>query len=624
MSRTLFLSPPSFDGFDGGAGSRYQARREVTSFWYPTWLAQPAALVPESKLLDCPPHDIGIQQCLEQAGNYDHVIIHTSTPSLKNDCKVAEAIKLNRPETRIGFVGAHAAVLPAETLKASPAIDWVGRKEFDFTCKEVAEGRPLEKIAGLSYRGADGRIQHNPERELIQDMDSLPWVADVYKRDLQIDRYFIGYLLHPYLSLYTGRGCPAQCTFCLWPQTIGGHKYRVRSAQNVADEMAYLKKLFPQVREFFFDDDTFTANLPRAREIAAKLAPLGLAWSCNSRANLDYDTIKSFKDSGLRLFLVGYESGNEDILTRIKKGVTLDQMRRFTRACHKAGVVIHGTFVLGLPIETRQSIENTIRFAKELDLFSLQVSLAAPYPGTELFEMARQNGWFVKQDKTDLVESDGFQQSALQYPDLSKEEIFEAVDRFYRAYYLRPRPVLRIIRRCSRTKTSLSGGAARGMSFSRACASARKTSPPPGPNRPPPDPPIRPIIRQTGARHPPRENGIQAALRHRKLALQSHCPTELPTCQPARPLKISAQGVPGDCRTGVRGVPPNAQLPGRQAASMMKVTKPYGASCLVRGDLVMRAGSPFLPANEQRTNLLADIGSCRYAFYHRERTNTAI
>jgi radical SAM superfamily enzyme YgiQ (UPF0313 family) len=214
----------------------------------------------------------------------------------------------------------------------------------------------------------------------------------------------------------------------------------------VADEMAYLKKLFPQVREFFFDDDTFTANLPRAREIAKKLAPLGLAWSCNSRANLDYDTIKFFKDCGLRLFLVGYESGNEDILTRIKKGVTLDEMRRFTRACHKAGVVIHGTFVLGLPIETPQSIQNTIQFAKELDLFSLQVSLAAPYPGTELFEMARQNSWFVKKDKTDLVETDGFQQSALEYPGLSKEDIFEAVDRFYRAYYLRPRPILRIIK----------------------------------------------------------------------------------------------------------------------------------------------------------------------------------
>lgn len=442
----LFLSPPSFDGFDGGAGSRYQARREVTSFWYPTWLAQPAALVPGARLLDCPPHNIGKDECLRVAREHAHVIIHTSTPSLRNDCKVAEAIKAQRPDTVIGFVGAHAAVLPTETLKASPAIDWVGRKEFDFTCKEVAEGRPLPTVQGLSYRDAEGKIRHNPERELIHNMDDLPWVADVYRRDLQIEKYFIGYLLHPYVSLYTGRGCPAQCTFCLWPQTIGGHKYRVRSAQNVADEMAYMKKLFPQVREFFFDDDTFTANLPRAREIAKKLAPLGLTWSCNSRANLDYDTIRSFKDSGLRLFLVGYESGNDDILQRIKKGVTLDEMRRFTKACHRAGVVIHGTFILGLPVETRQSIENTIAFAKELDVFSLQVSLAAPYPGTELFETARQNGWFAKRDKTDIVHQDGFQDSSLEYPGLNKEEIFEAVDRFYRAYYLRPKPILRIIR----------------------------------------------------------------------------------------------------------------------------------------------------------------------------------
>src|SRR5207248_2915107 len=107
-------------------------------------------------------------------------------------------------------------------------------------------------------------------------------------------------------------------------------------------------------------------------------------------ANLEYDTIKSFKDNGLRLFLVGYESGNEDILKNIKKGVTMDEMRRFTKACHQAGVFVHGTFILGLPVETRQSIENTINFAKELDVFSIQVSLAAPYPGTELFKSMAQ------------------------------------------------------------------------------------------------------------------------------------------------------------------------------------------------------------------------------------------
>ena len=306
---------------------------------------------------------------------------------------------------------------------------------------------PLDTITGLSYRDKDGKIKHNPEREMIVNMDALPWVADVYKRDLQIEKYFIGYLLHPYVSLYTGRGCPAQCTFCLWPQTIGGHKYRVRSPKNVSDEMAYMKKLFPQVREFFFDDDTFHRQPPaRARKspnISGRSASIGAATaapiSITTQSNLSRTT-------AFRLFLVGYESGNDDILTRIKKGVTMDEMRRFTKSCHKADVVIHGTFILGLPVETPQTIENTIRFAQELDVFSMQVSLAAPYPGTELFEMARQNGWFTKKDKTDLVEGDGFQQSALEYPGLSKDEIFEAVDRFYRTYYLRPKPILRIIK----------------------------------------------------------------------------------------------------------------------------------------------------------------------------------
>lgn len=473
MSPVLFLSPPSFDGFDGGAGSRYQARREVTSYWYPTWLAQPAALVPESRLLDCPPHGIGIAECLQQARSYHHVIIHTSTPSLRNDCRVAEAIKATRPETKIGFVGAHAAVLPAETLKASAAIDWVGRKEFDYTCQEVAEDRPLAEVSGLSYRQGD-TIVHNRDRELIADMDALPWVVDVYKRNLAIEKYFIGYLLHPYLSLYTGRGCPGQCTFCLWPQTIGGHRYRVRSAQNVAEEMAYAKKLFPQVKEFFFDDDTFTANLPRAREVARRLKPLGLTWSCNSRANLNYDTVKEMKECGLRLLLVGYESGNAEILRRLKKGVTLEQMRAFTKVCRELGVAIHGTFVLGLPVETRETIEQTIRFAQELDLFSIQVSLAAPYPGTELYEMARQNGWFARRDKTDIVHEDGLQQSALEYPDLSKEEIFEAVEVFYRRYFLRPKPILRIVKTMLEDKEVCARRLREGYEFFRTMAHRRE------------------------------------------------------------------------------------------------------------------------------------------------------
>jgi radical SAM superfamily enzyme YgiQ (UPF0313 family) len=298
-------------------------------------------------------------------------------------------------------------------------------------------------------------------------------VADVYKRDLEIEKYFIGYLLHPYVSLYTGRGCPAQCTFCLWPQTLGGHKYRVRSPQNVADEMAYLKRLFPQVREFFFDDDTFTANLPRAREIAKRLAPLGLTWSCNSRANLDEETIGQLRDGGLRLLLVGYESGSDDILARVKKGVTTEEMRRFTVACHRAGVLIHGTFVLGLPVETPETIERSIRFAQELDVFSIQVSLAAPYPGTELYELARQHGWFARRDKTDILHEDGFQTSALEYPGLSKEAIFESVERFYHRYYFRPKPILRILKTMLEDKDVCVRRVREGYEFFRSMAQRR-------------------------------------------------------------------------------------------------------------------------------------------------------
>jgi hypothetical protein len=203
MKKTLFLSPPSFDGFDGGAGARYQAKREITSYWYPTWLAQPAALVPGSKLIDAPPHDQSVDDVLAIAKDYDLVIMHTSTPSLANDVKCAETIKAQKPDTQIGFIGAHVAVLPDETLRENAIIDFVCRNEFDYTCQDVAAGKLYSEIKGLSYRDQDGNIHHNPERELIHDWDAMPSVLPVYARDLDIKKYFIGYLLHPYISFYT-------------------------------------------------------------------------------------------------------------------------------------------------------------------------------------------------------------------------------------------------------------------------------------------------------------------------------------------------------------------------------------------------------------------------------------
>jgi hopanoid biosynthesis associated radical SAM protein HpnJ len=446
--RTLFLQAPSFDGFDGGAGSRYQAKREVKSFWFPTWLAQPAALVPNSRLLDAPADGLGVAESREIARGYDLVIIHTSTPSFPTDVKFAELLKQDNPGIKIGLIGAKTMVDPDGSLNASVAVDFVCREEFDYTCKEVAEGRPLKDITGLSYRGEDGRIVHNLPRAMIEDMDDLPFVAPIYRRDLKIENYFIGYLKHPYVSFYTGRGCRSKCTFCLWPQTVGGHRYRVRSAESVIAEVKWIKENMPEVKEVMFDDDTFTdtSNLPRVEAIARGMGALGMTWSCNAKANVPYETLKVMKENGLRLLLVGYESGDDQILLNIKKGLRTDIARRFTNDCRKLGVTIHGTFILGLPGETAETIEKTIAFAKEINPHTIQVSLAAPYPGTTLYKQAVANGWLKENDAVNLVNDHGVQLAAISYPHLSKEQIFHSMEVFYRRFYFRPGKIWEIVR----------------------------------------------------------------------------------------------------------------------------------------------------------------------------------
>jgi len=415
--KTLFLHPPSFDGFDGGAGSRYQARREIRSFWYPTWLAQPAALVAGSRLVDAPPARMKLADILPLATEYELVVLHTSSPSFPSDAKVAAALKDANPRLKIGMVGAKVAVEPEESLNAAPALDFVAREEFDFTIKEVAEGRGFDAVDGLSYRAPNGGISHNRDRAVLEDMDQLPFVSAVYKRDLRVEDYFIGYLLHPYLSLYTGRGCRSKCTFCLWPQTVGGHRYRVRSVAHVIEEIRLAKAWFPQVKEFFFDDDTFTDDRPRAEAIAREMGRLGVTWSCNAKANVPRATLEILRDNGLRLLLVGYETGNQQILNNIKKGMRIDIARRFTKDCHELGITIHGTFILGLPGETRETIEETIRFAGEINPHTIQVSLAAPYPGTELYRQAVENGW-LDTFHAELIDERGVQIAPLHYAHL--------------------------------------------------------------------------------------------------------------------------------------------------------------------------------------------------------------
>jgi hopanoid biosynthesis associated radical SAM protein HpnJ len=461
--RTLFLHPPSYQGFDGGAGSRYQARREIRSFWYPTRLAQPAALVPGSRLVVRP-----------LAAQYELAILHTSTPSFAHDVRVAEALRAENPALRIGFVGAHVAVHSETALRASEAIEFVARAEFDLTIRDVAQGRPLRTVAGVSFLES-GVVRHTPERPILENMDALPFVVDVYQRDLTIEHYVIGYLLHPYVSLYTGRGCRSKCTFCLWPQTVGGHGYRTRSVEHVVSEIVLARRYFPQVREYFFDDDTFTDDPRRAEAIARRLGQLGVTWSCNAKANVPDETLKVLKDNGLRLLLVGYESGNQAILNHIKKGIRLDGARRFTRDAKALGIKIHGTFIVGLPGETRETVEETIRYACELEPDTIQVSIAAPYPGTALHREAVERGWL---DGRAPVDRRGTQISPLSYPHLTHTEIFESVDAFYRRFYFRPRKIFALSVEMLQSPRLLARRMREGVEFFRFLAQRRSQGTP--------------------------------------------------------------------------------------------------------------------------------------------------
>jgi hopanoid biosynthesis associated radical SAM protein HpnJ len=440
--KTLLLNPPSFENFDGGAGSRWPATREIESYWYPVWLTYPAGMLEGSRLLDASPDHVSVEETIEICKGYEFLVLFTSTIGWKSDQKLAQAIKAANPSMRIAFVGPPVTTDPERALNECSALDFICRREFDYAVVEFAQGKPLSEILGISYR-QDGKIIHTPDRPPVEDLDALPWATKTYKRDLDVTHYSVPFLLHPFIALYTTRGCPAQCTFCLWPQTFSGHALRKRSAGDVAAELAWAKKEFPAVKEFFFDDDTFNIQKARTIELCKAIKPLGITWSSTSRVTTDRETLKAMKDSGCRLLIVGFESGEPQILKNIKKGATVERALTFAKDCHDLGLTVHGDFILGLPGETKESINKTISFAKKLDCETIQVSIAHALPGTELYDYVKSHGFIAK--TASLGDEDGHQLAHIEYPGLSTDYVLEMVNRFYEEYFFRPKQALRVV-----------------------------------------------------------------------------------------------------------------------------------------------------------------------------------
>jgi radical SAM superfamily enzyme YgiQ (UPF0313 family) len=444
MIRVLILNPPFLKRYS--RQSRSPCVTKGGTFYYPYYLAYATGALEkaghEVKLLDAVAKDFTLEDTIRFAEDFspELAVLDTSTPSIYNDVKVASGIKASLPDMHVNLVGTHPTALVEETFDLSPSIDSICRGEYDYTlvdlAKALANGDALNSVEGLSYRAGD-RIVHNRSREPIKNLDELPFVTEVYRKHLNIGDYFYASLTYPQVTILTARGCPYNCSFC---NAFFKNSYRARSVENVVAEFEYIQKELPGVKEVMIEDETFPINKKRTLEFCQMLRERGitLRWSCNVRVNTDYETLKAMRDAGCRLLCVGFESPTQESLDSVKKRTTREMQFEFMCNVKKLGLLVNGCFILGLPGDTRDTIEKTIEFSKELNPDTAQFYPLMVYPGTIAYEWAKENGYLITEDYSKWIDDNGMHTTVVSRPGLSNSELVELCDRARREFYIRP------------------------------------------------------------------------------------------------------------------------------------------------------------------------------------------
>lgn len=451
--KIFFVNPPFKSEY--GKFSRESRSPAITksgALYYPLWLIYAAAYAEKNgfriEFLDAPAKQLSENDSINYIkGHSSNVLLYvldTSTPSISSDIAFGEAIKKQYPQSFILLVGTHPSSTAQETLEKSRYIDAVARKEYDYTVCQLAkvlnEKGDLRTVRGISFRENE-EIIHNPDNEYIQDLNTIPYAAEFIYKYLEPKDYFFAAAYYPSIQIFTGRGCPSRCNFCVYPQTMHGHQYRLRTPQNVVGEFEYIAKYFPEVKEIVIEDDTFTANKKRVIEICQLLIEKNLnkrfKWLCNARVNLDLETMQIMKKAGCRLIIPGIESGNQDILNNIKKGTTIEQIEQYVKNAKKAGLFIHACYMVGNKGETKETMAHTLELALHLNTDTAQFFPLIPYPGTEAYDWAKDNH-YIKEGYDHYCKEDGTHNCVLELPGLSSEEMVHFCDEARRKYYMRP------------------------------------------------------------------------------------------------------------------------------------------------------------------------------------------
>jgi anaerobic magnesium-protoporphyrin IX monomethyl ester cyclase len=445
LMKTLILNPPwAKEGFYGvRAGSRWPHLEscDTTDYMpFPFFMAYAAAVLERAEkpvaVIDACAEKLDGERCLSRIteNQPDLIVIETATPTADMDISYAAKIKMRHPKVLIAFCGPHVMMQNPEFLESQAHLDFVFRGEYETILLEVVtaleQGSDFTEIQGLIYRTRDGSIRDNGSRSVLTDVDTLPWPArHLFKMDLYSDRP--GGIPTPSLQMWASRGCPYQCIFCVWPQVMyGGNKYRVRNPTDVIDELEHCLNTWP-FKSFYFDDDTFNVGKSRMLALSAEIKSrrIDLPWGVMARADLvDREVLTAMKQAGMASIKYGMESGVQDLIDASGKNLKIEDVEKAVRLSKELGIEVHLTFTFGLPGETEETIRKTIQKAIELDPFSVQFSIATPFPGTTYFEQLKERGHILSENWEEYSGSTG---AVHRTEELTKEDLDRALSEAY-------------------------------------------------------------------------------------------------------------------------------------------------------------------------------------------------
>lgn len=439
--RVLIINPPwPGKGFGTRSQNRIIKHRSDKFLQYPIFLAYSAAQLKAAghnvSYIDSVIQDFDMKQTLAEARKEkpDIIFMETTSPSIEADYVALTALK-DATSAKIMVGGPHATYFHNKVLKDCPAIDIVIRHEFDTKIAGVVSNLDkLQKVNGITFRIGD-EIIDNGDGEVCEDLDTVPFPdRDTIPWQWYLEAW---YSRQPFMNMMTSRGCPYHCTFCLWPQIMYGHKQRFRSLDNVFAEIKQLIGLYG-LREINIDDGTFTTNKRRVIEFCRRLRKekIRLIWTCNGRVDtLDDEMLAEMKKSGCKMIRLGVESGSQEVLDRIRKGLTLAQIEEGVRRVKKSGIQALGGFMFGFPYDSRKSVEQTIAFAKKLSPDQVQFSICMCYPGTSLYEYIKDNDLLLAKSFKEFDMTHGPVASTL---DMERGDLEHILARAYRKFYFRP------------------------------------------------------------------------------------------------------------------------------------------------------------------------------------------